>query len=856
MHLNRASLVVAPVLIGLLFASTLVGIDRLAFRDVSHFYTPLYDYVGQRTGTSWLPLWNPLDQTGIPLAGETTTAVFYPVRYLLYALPMSSEAAIAWYVALHLILSSVTARQCARWCGVSRYSATVAGVIYPLSGSVLFLHTNPPFLVGAAWLPLVLGSMLGRRRMGVSARLQIAGSALAMMVLGGDPQTAVHAMIVVSLVCAARQFGRNRQDNRAMLCSVLLLPLVVVLLAAPQVAASISWSRQSDRLQHDRQGSWIDPPQVGSRRHDAYQYSLPPWHALEIVTPNPSGSVLPVNRRISRLIPGDGRMWTPSIYVGMLAAIALSCRFFSSRPQRHDVWSGMAVASLLLSFGQFGAAWLVQSTTGLMADADSAIGGPYWLLYQFMPGYDVFRYPTKWLPLFSLATAIITARWLDCGAWREPIAVKRVITVLLVTLVVTSLAIAGWRWNPPGFLSATKPGLPLDAYWGPLDVTGGLVQLQRSLVHSMLFLSLVAVVFQVRKSFGISRRRTQLILLVMVSVDLAICGRSLIPRVPVHQEQTLAGEVWRKNGQAEDRDVGRWMRTQHDGGWPQAWRQAGDPQRLLDVSTSERLAWFGRWHLARRQAVLNNMTSIQSQSMTMFWQAADRVTEEMTLTESDKFWRSVRRWLAIDGIVHTSSRVIQVNLDGRTAQLVDVQHLFDAKPPIEFREQWRRLPEGTPSVDSFFDLLQEVHAGNGQSIPSVTLARNVPIGPMIRRESGVTLPTDADAATEPSHALKVLVDRPELTEIDVKTERPGWLIRPTYQDGNWLAEVRAIEGTQWQRVPVQSVDFLKQGAWIPEGHWKLRFRYRPSWFIWSTAAAALAWILLAVCVMAKANRKF
>ena len=175
MQLNRTSVLVAPVLILLLFAPTLAGIDRLAFRDVSHFYTPLYDYVASRCSQQWLPLWNPLDQTGMPLAGETTTAVFYPLRYLLFALPISSEVAISWYVAMHLILASLTARLAAQWAGIGSLAASIAGVVYSLSGSVLFLYTNPPFLVAAAWLPLTLGAMLASHPLATRTRTIVAG---------------------------------------------------------------------------------------------------------------------------------------------------------------------------------------------------------------------------------------------------------------------------------------------------------------------------------------------------------------------------------------------------------------------------------------------------------------------------------------------------------------------------------------------------------------------------------------------------------------------------------------------------------------------------------------------------------
>ncbi len=155
--LPEPGVLIAPVVILLLLGAALVGLGRLAFRDVSHFYTPLYQYVAERTSEEWLPLWNPLDQTGIPLLGETTTAVLYPIRYLLFSLPIASETALAWYVALHLILASLAANWAASTSGASRGAAAIAGVIYPLSGSVFFLYTNPPFLVGAAWLPLVLG---------------------------------------------------------------------------------------------------------------------------------------------------------------------------------------------------------------------------------------------------------------------------------------------------------------------------------------------------------------------------------------------------------------------------------------------------------------------------------------------------------------------------------------------------------------------------------------------------------------------------------------------------------------------------------------------------------------------------
>ncbi|MGB0758808.1 MAG: hypothetical protein ACPGPS_04715, partial [Rubripirellula sp.] len=131
MWYSKTSVFLAPVLILAFFAPSLVGVDSLAFRDVAFFYTPLYDYVAERCSEWWLPLWNPLDQTGIPLVGETTTAVLYPLRYLIFSLPVSPESAMAWYVALHLIIASMAARLLARWTSCRPLGVAIASLLYP-----------------------------------------------------------------------------------------------------------------------------------------------------------------------------------------------------------------------------------------------------------------------------------------------------------------------------------------------------------------------------------------------------------------------------------------------------------------------------------------------------------------------------------------------------------------------------------------------------------------------------------------------------------------------------------------------------------------------------------------------------
>ena len=804
----RTSVWVAPVLIGLLLAGPLLGYERFAFRDVNHFYTPLYDYVAARMGSQWLPLWNPLDQTGMSLIGETTTAVFYPVRYLAFAL-LPTDLAMAWYVAFHLVLASLTARMCARWAGVRRWSASLVGVIYPLSGSVFFLSTNPPFLVGAAWLPLLLGPLMGRIPMSTGLRVSIPAFAMAMMVLGGDPQTALHGVMVALAVCGLRI---REPDGKKRMLAMLLAPLFAAALAAPQLAASVSWSRHSARVvEHEPQSYWR-PPRLGSRRYEAFQFSLPPWHLAELVSPNCSGSLLPVHRRVSQLIPGDGRMWTPTLYMGMLTALALGSCWKIRRMSPWDAWPLVAGGSLLLCCGHFGIVWLIQNVSGRLADFDSAAGGPYWFLYHGFPGYDSFRYPVKWLPVFALAAAVLTGRWLDRDlgklAHRHRTLFAGSLVSLALALVVFGLAV----WNPRWTAS-----LPSDEFWGPLQVSDGLIQIGCSLLHTTVVLIAIALVLRQWKLGSLSRRTMRWWLLSLVAIDVGLSAYPMVLTVPRQAESSPRQAESSANSdrsQGSPESARRWMRTQSEGGWPQHWRERSDANRLVDVEASSRLAWFGRWHLSARQAVFNNMTSIQSHRMSQFWRAATEVTRGMDADENERFWLSVRGWLGIDGVSHTSGTAMLVPTDHREADRVKVRRWVSEASPIE----WVSGESPPPDPDEVGNLV-------------------VFLKTIRERE-----PTRSDSR------IRVLHETAELVEYEVESEQPGWLVRSTLQDGHWSAEIAAADGLpdRASPLPVRPVECLRQGVPVPQGHWRVRFRYAPAWLRPSLWLAGTSWLALMI----------
>ncbi|QDT11202.1 hypothetical protein [Planctomycetes bacterium K23_9] len=845
---SRVNWLLVPIALAVCFGSVLTGSQRLAFRDVSHFYTPLYRYVALRTNQQWLPLWNPLGATGMPLMGETTTAVLYPVRFVIFALPVDAETAIGIYAVFHLLLAAIAAAWLAKRAGVKREFTTIAGIVYAFSGSVFFLHTNLPFLVGASWLPFVLGLLIqpgSPNATSPSKRTPIRGPAfaLAMMVLGGDPQTALHCVIVLAAAALVRSVAhRDVWTLPRMLIPVVLACSLAALMSAPQIAASLSWSQQSSRVVDFSASDETRLQIAAQRRDEAYQFSLPPWHLSELVTPWASGSLFPKNQRISSVIAGDGRMWTPTIYVSMLGLLALMCsvadrcgfrkRHQQKRQPEKDLWLALAATSLLLSLGHFGFTWLIQQF-GFRPQADSAVGGLYWFLYQYFPFYDSYRYPTKWLPFFSIAAAVLSAQWVQSNfhpASEQPTEtplVRRSTWLIIATILTASagtLLLRFMDWQPEAAESLT------DEYWGPLDYRGALNLLSWSLFHSGVVVVLVVLlVYRNRVSARISQPTRLSLLLILLAVDLVVCHSQLTAKVNRSEEQAMIAA----NGIATFPDHLRALRMQSGTGWPKQWRQSANLNRLAEVSASERVACFGRWHLDHQINVFNGMSSIRSRDVDLFWRSSARLTKAMNNADREVFWQSVQTWLQLNHVI-----------------FVDADQPTEANglvvPTVKLRSPLRSQSMDDPVMATFCDRSEKSAARFLQLLDEMAASGG--------RQDAVVF---SDQLPVPSGATMLVAQKDTAANLQIHATQHRLLTRPVYQDGHWHATLTHRPTGQRSIAAVHNVDFLKQGVIVPPGDWSVSFTYQPGWLkatITISVITWLAWLLYPLRTMVGSRR--
>jgi hypothetical protein len=169
------------------FAPVLFRDRQFSYRDSGDFYYPLYQRVQLEWQSGRWPLWEPEENSGMPLLGNPVAAVLYPGK-LVYMLPYPWAARL--YVIVHVLLAWATMCVLLRSWGTSAIGSGLGAIAYAFGAPVLSLYCNVIYLVGAAWAPLGLHAVdrlvLRRERRGL---IELA-AVLALQVLGGDPESA------------------------------------------------------------------------------------------------------------------------------------------------------------------------------------------------------------------------------------------------------------------------------------------------------------------------------------------------------------------------------------------------------------------------------------------------------------------------------------------------------------------------------------------------------------------------------------------------------------------------------------------------------------------------------------------
>ena len=384
-------------------------------------------------------------------------------------------------------------------------------------------------------LPLAWPMGLGAVSIWVLATLGLASSRI---VRDGTLATngfVLAAWVVALLAMAWRWYCRPGEARLAPLLARLFTACMLALaLAAAQVLPVAEFASQSQRMNR------LAPSQI-------YLFSMEPFRVVELVWPNVFGTSSPENRAWLQAIPpvGDHQLWVDSLYMGSLALVlALSAARVKAGPPWRVWLTIVAVVGLVISCGRFASPlWWARcgpfeatlgphDPTSGEVRSDSFLhdgaGSPYGLLSMLLPGFGVFRFPSKLLVFTAVGLSVLAGLGWDRVTAGEAEARR-----------LRRLCLAGLGASVLGLILALAARGPAVAYLikrvdpdpmvGPADIAGAWAETQRALAHgAIVFAAILALAHWAPRR----PRAAGALALLLLSADLAVANARLIMTVP------------------------------------------------------------------------------------------------------------------------------------------------------------------------------------------------------------------------------------------------------------------------------------------------------------------------------------
>lgn len=526
-----ASAAAVIVVVGL-FGDALVGDRVFAFRDSIHTFPALGELIRAEWLAGRVPLWNPLLNGGQPLAAMNVPAAFYPPQ-LLALLVMPTGLALTTLALAHLAVGAAGSCAVARNEGLTPAAATIAGLAYACGGVVAFQVYHPNTAIGAGWFPWIVWAGLRLARRWSPNDFLVLAVSLALAVLGGDPQAAYNAGIVLVVLIACRTPAEpGACDGRLGRIAAAAGRLT----AAACLAAALSWvqvaltrefmsetSRYADafpvsawdipRFLREADAAdrvhWADvilgrPPPGAGFYHQIYEFSVAPWRFLDVVNPTLAG---PLTDRwtVARRFEGSGS-WVATLYSGI---VPLACVCLALGWRRAEALRGWAVVlgvAYLAAVGGFGLGAVVRHVVDLVNGGalpdpyrpGDEVGGLSWLMATLLPGYAGFRSPGKWLTPAALAFAQLAARGCDRATVADgPRALRRMLAPIAIAVaVVASASVAAAPATARAFVisGGLLAGAACGAAWAALRMREAGRLTDRSLAAALVLITAVDLV--------------------------------------------------------------------------------------------------------------------------------------------------------------------------------------------------------------------------------------------------------------------------------------------------------------------------------------------------------------------------
>ncbi|MDD5369832.1 MAG: YfhO family protein [Anaerolineaceae bacterium] len=378
--------------------------------------TPYLQFVPWRTlavqilQSRQFPLWNPLNGMGTPLLANYQSGLLYPPNWFLLGLQAIGGTAMqAWgqgiLILFHWVLASIGMAMLVRRIGVNPLGQAVSGLAFGLSA---YLVTRSGFLsmnATLAWLPLVM-LFACRIACPIPAKKPVKpyrlfdrvvplGIVIGLMLLAGHAQIAWYTLLLAAVWVGI--WSQHNTGWHGMVHGLVDFAFAGVLgagLAAAQLIPTTEFLLQSQRASAVDYGL-------------ALNYSFWPWRLLTLIAPVMFGS--PVS--------GDywyaAYYWEDAIYIGLLPLLLAILGAMKIFRMRRDGEFRLLSKQYLPLVGFL--LMLLPITLMLALGGNTPV---FPALYQYIPTFNMFQAPTRWMIWFVFILALLAG--IGVQVWKRP----------------------------------------------------------------------------------------------------------------------------------------------------------------------------------------------------------------------------------------------------------------------------------------------------------------------------------------------------------------------------------------------------------------------------------------------------
>jgi hypothetical protein len=209
----------------------------LNWPDLAYQVLPWYDVQARAWHRGVVPLWDPHQWCGQPLAGQMQPGAVFPLNWPLFWAPLKAGHLnldfFHWHFVLMHLLAAIFMYAYCRELGRSRFASVLAGAAFSLGG--YFATTSwPQMMNGALWTPLIFlfYRRAGRAARGVEATAHAAccGTSLGMALLAGHHQAPLFIALTLGGVFLYRLLTAG--GRRGAVCIFALVILFAALAGA------------------------------------------------------------------------------------------------------------------------------------------------------------------------------------------------------------------------------------------------------------------------------------------------------------------------------------------------------------------------------------------------------------------------------------------------------------------------------------------------------------------------------------------------------------------------------------------------------------------------------------------------